>query len=425
MKSVYEFFKKHTWVFILVACIVFIPQSFNYQAKLNMRVIVTGLAIDKSNNEFEVTAQVVMPSSGSESGGSGARLDFISEKGDNVAEGIQKIAYKIGKVAALSHMSFVMVGQDMLSENLATALDFFARDAHVAPAVSLLICEGKAKDTLIETKNLELGVGIGLQKVFLYKQGSLNGFVMPLEEFINNAFSLSKSAMVSGVVIKEEGMDENSLEASQKQEQSPMQQSTSGSSQQSSSGSSEEKKARIKFYNDIYYFKNGKYINKLNDEKSILGVFWADLVSNSGDFKISHVTGGVLNDATIGLEFSNKSTTMKVDFKEGKPVFNVNINIKEMQITEILNKDRPTLNIYDSQDEEIIKKIKAAAKKEIRECVQSAFEKSQQDNVDIFDIGEKAYQTKSKEWKKYYEEKGENYLKDIRLKVNVKIRNFN
>lgn len=419
MKRVYEFLKKHTWVFLIVACIVFIPQSFNYQAKLNMRVIVTGLAIDKSENEYEVTAQVVMPSSGSESSGSGARLDFISEKGENVAEGIQRIAYKIGKVAALSHMSFVMVGEDMIKDNLATALDFFARDAHVNPAVTLLICEGKAKDTIKETKNLELSVGLGLQKVFLYKQGSLNGLVMPLEEFINNSFSLSKSSMVSGIVIKEEGKENNS-ESSSNSNGSAQEQS--GKSGQSSGG---EKNARIKFYNDIYYFKNGQYINKLDDEKSILGVFFADSVSNSGDFKVSNVTDGVLNNATIGLEFSNKKTTYKVDFKDGKPIFNINIKIKDVQITEILNDDRPNIGIYDSQDKEIIKAIEKALKQDIEDCILSAFEKTQKDGVDIFDIGEKAYQTKTKEWKKYYNDNGESYLKDIKLKVNVKIGNIN
>ena len=204
MRRIYDFIKKHTWVFILVSLIIFIPQSFNYQAKLNMRVIVTGLAIDKANDEYEVTAQVVMPTSGSESPGTGARLDFISEKGANVAEGIQRIAYKIGKVAALSHMSFVMVGKEMLDDNLATALDFFARDAHVNPAVTMLICEGKAKDTMKETKNLELSVGLGLQKVFLYKQGSLNGLVMPLDEFINNRFEIDKIYRVTeGTVTSE------------------------------------------------------------------------------------------------------------------------------------------------------------------------------------------------------------------------------
>jgi len=385
-----------------------------------MRVIVTGLAIDKNENKYEVTAQVVMPASGSESGGMGARIDFISEEGSCVAEGIQRIAYKIGKVAALSHMSFVMVGEEMLDDNLAVNLDFFARDAHVAPAVTLLICEGKAKDTIKETKNLELSVGLSLQKVFIYKQASLNGLVMPLEEFINNAFSLSKSSMVSGVVIKKEGEEksqENQGSAS-KEEEGVQQGSSNG-------GLGEEKNARIKYYNDVYYFKNGEYVNKFTDEKAILGVFLADLVSNSGDFKLTNVTDDVLNEATIGLEFSNKKTTTKINFEKGKPVFNVNIKIKDVQITEILNKDRPSIKIYEKQDDKIIRIIEKHLIEEIKECVETAFEKSKLDNVDIFDIAEKAYQTKTKEWKKYYKEHGENYLKNIKINVNVKIGNIN
>ena len=47
MNKIFSFFKKHSWVLVVIALLVFIPQSFSYQAKLNTRVIVTGLAIDK------------------------------------------------------------------------------------------------------------------------------------------------------------------------------------------------------------------------------------------------------------------------------------------------------------------------------------------------------------------------------------------
>jgi len=347
-------------------------------------------------------------------------LDFISETGDSIAEGIKKITYKIGKTAALSHMTFVMVGENMLEDNLATSLDFFARDAQVDPAITLLICNGKAKDVIKETKNLELSAGVGLQKVFIYKQSSLNGLVMPLEEFINNAFSLSKSSMVSGIDITKEGEEKTSSgNGSQTQNQGAL------SSGGGTSGSEQEKQARIKYYNDVYYFKNGEYINKFDDEKSILGVFLADLVSNSGDFKVKNVTTGVLNDATIGLQFSDKETKVKIDFKEGKPICNVKIKIKDVQITEILNNDKPSLSVYDSRDKEILSGIEKEIKESIKDCISTAFMQAQEDNVDVFDFAEKAYQTKTKQWKKFYKEYGENYLKEMKLKVDVDIRNIN
>lgn len=422
MKKMIKFFKKRTWLFILIACLIFIPQSFSYQAKLNMRVLVSGLAIDKTENGYEVTAQVIMPSAGSEAGGMGARLDFISEEGASVADGIRRIAFKIGKTAALSHMSFVIIGESMLKDNLATSLDYFARDAQVNPSVMLLVCEGEAKETMKKTKDLELSVGVGLQKVFIYKQSSLNGIVMPMEAFINNAFSFSRSSLVSGIEIVKENEQSSSSGGS---EGNQTQNSSSGSKSSSSSGQEEEKQARIKFYNDIYYFKNGEFVNKLSGEKEILGVFLADKISTSGEFVVEGVSGDALEEAIISVQFTNKKAKRNIDFKHNKLIFNLDINIKDVQVIGILNKAKPTVNIFDAQNQEIIKLIKESIKDEIESCVLEAFNKAKKDNVDIFDIGERAYQTKTQEWKKFYEENGENYLKNVEVKVNVSIKNVN
>ena len=419
LKKIKRFFKKRSWLLLLFACLVFIPQSFNYQSKLNMRVLVSGIAIDKAESGYEVTAQVIMPTPGSESGGSGARLDFISEKGDSIAEGIQKIAYKIGKTAGLSHTSFVMVGDSMLEENLASSLDYFARDAKVNPSLMLLICDGAAKEMIKGTKNLELSVGVGLQKVFIYKQSSLNALVIPLEEFINDSFGLAKSAMVGGISIDPEDKEEETKPSSQ--EQSSQGAELGGGS----SSSSEEKNARIKFYNDIYYFKEGKYVNKMSDEKEILGVYLAETFSNSGDFKLEHINDGMLNDATIGLSFTNKSNKVNIRFENGKPILVLNIKIKDVQIVEILNKDKPSVNLYDEQDEELLKIVKEKFSEKIEEYITKAFNKAKTDNVDIFNISERAYQLDYKNWKKYQEENGENFLKDATIEVNVKIVNIN
>ena len=439
MKKFKNFIKKHTWILILLVSLLFIPQSFNYQAKLNMRVLVSGLAIDKTDVGYEVTAQVIMPTAGSEGGGQGARLDFISEKGESIGEGIQKIAYKIGKTAGLSHTSFVMVGEDMLKENLASALDYFARDAKVNPSLMLVVCSGKAKDMIQETKNLELSVAVGLQKVFIYKQSSLNAMVIPLEEFINDSFGLAKSAMVGGILIAPEGEEEltEGVNGSEEKQTSQSQETggASGLSQQSSSkgdagstekqSSNQEKKARIKFFNDIYYFKEGKYVNKLDSEKEILGAYLTEKHATSGDLKISGVSGGILEDATIGLTFTNKNTGISIKFKKGNPILVYNIKIRDVQITEVLNKDKPTVNLYNKQDEEMLQLIEEKLKEEIELCIRSAFEKAQKDGVDIFNVGERAYQLKYKEWIKYYEEHGENYLKNADIEVNVDIRNIN
>ena len=69
--------------------------------------------------------------------------------------------------------------------------------------------------------------------------------------------------------------------------------------------------------------------------------------------------------------------------------------------------------------------IKAGIKEKIEKCIRSTFEKAKADDVDIFGIGELAYQTHPSEWKKYFSKHGEAYLKDCELEVDVSILTYN
>lgn len=452
MQKIGKFIKRHTWVLLLLSCLVFVPQSFSYQAKLNMRVIVTGMGIDKVEDGYEITAQVVMPTPGSESGGGNATLGFISEIGVNVSDGVQKIAYKIGKTAGFSHMSFLIVGQNMLEDNLAESLDYFVRDPELNTSVMMLISPTTAKDMLSKTETLELSAGVGLQKVFIYKQSSFNGVMMPIEEFVNNAFGLSKSSAVGGILITEEGEEElgkstsetlsgseNGLSSSGESGSSSGGNSGSesgGQSGQSNNGSSSDggggsqstsssQDGRIKYYNDVYYFKRGKFIGKFEKEEELLGFFLADNVSNNGELTIKNVNGGVLKNATVGIQFREEKTRKKINFKEGKPVFELQIMFKDVQIVELLNDGALTEKIYRDPDEEMVTAIKKAIEKKVEHDIMQTFEKAKTDDVDIFKIADKFYQFKPKQWKKFYEEHGEAYLDHVEVKVKTTIKNVN
>lgn len=452
MQKIGKFIKRHTWILLLLSCLVFVPQSFSYQAKLNMRVIVTGMGIDKVEDGYEITAQVVMPTPGSESGGGNATLGFISEIGVNVSDGVQKIAYKIGKTAGFSHMSFLIVGQNMLEDNLAESLDYFVRDPELNTSVMMLISPTTAKDMLSKTETLELSAGVGLQKVFIYKQSSFNGVMMPIEEFVNNAFGLSKSSAVGGILITEEGEEElgkstsetlssseNGLSSSGESGSSSGENSGSESGGQSgqgnngsssgggggskSTGSSQD--GRIKYYNDVYYFKRGKFIGKFEKEEELLGFFLTDNVSNNGEFTVKNVNGGVLKNATVGIQFREEKTRKKINFKEGKPVFELQIMFKDVRIVELLNDGALTEKIYRDPDEEMVSAIKKAIEKKVERDIMQTFEKAKTDDVDIFKIADKCYQFKPKQWKKFYEEHGEAYLDHVEVKVKTTIKNVN
>jgi len=99
-------FKKNVGLIILLIIALVFPTSLNYQARLNMRIIVTGIAIDKKDEEYKVTAQIVKATPGNESPGTSAEIDFITDTAPNLSEAVSKLAYKSGKVSAFSHTNF-------------------------------------------------------------------------------------------------------------------------------------------------------------------------------------------------------------------------------------------------------------------------------------------------------------------------------
>ena len=79
-----RFFKKRIGLIILIIIALVFPISLSTQARLNTRVIVTGLAIDKVDDKYEVTAQFVKTTPGTESAGTSAEVEFVSDSDETM-----------------------------------------------------------------------------------------------------------------------------------------------------------------------------------------------------------------------------------------------------------------------------------------------------------------------------------------------------
>ncbi len=121
------FLKKHFGLIICLVCLVAFPNGLGVQARLNMRTIVTGLAVDFDGAAYTVTAQYVKTD---QSGASavGAKVAFLSESDKTIKSAIAKLVYKSGKGAAFSHTNFVILGRDLAKDKAMVCLDYFVRN---------------------------------------------------------------------------------------------------------------------------------------------------------------------------------------------------------------------------------------------------------------------------------------------------------
>lgn len=460
-----RFFRRHTWLIVLLAFLCLFPQALTSQARLNNRVLITGLAIDKTDKGYLVTAQTVFPSAGSESGGEGAELNFISEEGVSITESIKKLSYNIGKIAGLSHMNFLLISDSIFEDkNVATTLDYFLRDPYLPNSIMLLYCKGNAQEQLQKTKNLELSVGLGLQKIYSYKESSLNSKMVTLQDFISDSLDPSKVSIVPQLNITEAQSGEN---ASSSSSESSGEGSTSGatgstpsgggnsaagsssssgsgggsgssgsgdsgggSGGQSSGGNSAASaavKGRIQFFTPFAYFKNGKFMGEITDQKEIISFLLPTNITQAFDLVIENVNdGNVYHDAKVGLRIYKKSSKINVDFSGARPKAKFKIGFDKVQFMEVINDGvayegaYQNLKVYENDT------LKEAAKKQLAENFKKVVSAGKKANVDIFKIADFCYRFKNKEWKEFLKNISniDNYLDEIDFEFDLEIRNF-
>ena len=430
--------KKHIGLIIILMIVIAFPTSLSNQIKINLRVIVTGIAVDKSGEEFEVTAQIMKPTAGSKTSGSNAEIDYVSDKGKTLAGAISKLSFKTGKASAFSHTNFVILGNDMLQEDVSVCLDYFIRDKIIKNSALVLFAEEKASDEIKKTKNTDLSVAMGLQKVFLFKEHESDGIMTTMMQFLNSNRGKSETAVVSVLSLKSneetsgsgssgggsssgsssEGSSSSGGESQSSGGESQGSESSSGGSSGASGGSGGSGESGKQYFvadAPILMFTRGRYVGKLEGEDEVSGYMLTHKNAKAIDLMVESSDDGRLKDAKLEINIKNMGASRSVRFENDKPVIDVKIKIYNAEINEILCED-----IVALLTEEEYKTVKKDLSEEIKGRVEKCFKKAKESNADIFEAYEKAYRKYYKKAQKY--KSMEEFLKDLTLNVEVEVR---
>ena len=431
-----QFFKRHIGATILLVILLVFPMCISNQARLNMRVIVTGIAIDKADDKYMVTAQIVKTSPGSESPGSSAQIDFITDSAKTIAEAVNNLSYKAGKVSAFSHTSFVIVGDEAAKEDVTDILDYFVRDKILKSSALVLFADGKASDEIKKTKEMELSVGIGLQKVYLYKERDSDGLMVTVLEFLNKSRTCSKTSLASIFSLSSNdeqqkqaeggsGGGESSsgsgvgAESSSSSEESSSSGSSGGSSGGGSSGGeSENNKQNFETHAPIAIFVDGKFKGKLEGEDEVLGYMYAN--SGSKTFLISledidcdcEEDGGTVK---VSIQVKSKNNKTNIRFEDEIPCFDMTIKINNAEIIEVISG-----TVHTKFTDKEYEKIKQEIEKKISERISKCFEKSREMKADVLCAYNRARKFNNKELTKYYSSSDE-FIEKVKLNVKVEV----
>lgn len=464
-----NFLKKHIGLVVLLVMIFAFPASMSTQARLNMRIIITGLAIDKVDDGYEVTAQIVKTTPGTESSGTGATINFISDTGNTLISAISKLSYKSGKVAGFSHTNFILLGKKMLENDLTKDLNYFIKDNIIKDSVLVLIADGSAKEEIMKTKDVELSVGLGLQKVFMYKEKESDGTMTTLLTFMNNSNNFSKTAVASVLSLNpNSNSNEKSLTAETETKtslsdisgsptesqnsssdtsggslssggsssSSESEGGSSGGSGESSSSSDEGSSgsegggssssesgsqgggSEYQYFDaltPLVCFVSGKFAGVFEKEEEIMGYMFSQKKSISQNIGIENVTYGQFKNSKIGVDIKHKNNKFKIRYEQNTPCLDIYVNIKNSEIKEIQNEEQ----VFKMTKDEF-EYIKTEISKFISERVSKTFEKARGFGADVFgayDMANKQFYQKTNNTFSSMEE----FLNKLKLNVIVNI----
>lgn len=130
------------------------------RVEVNDLAIVTGTAIDKKNDEIELTIQIFRPKAagGGEQAGSGGSDNITvttSQTGDNIADALSKLQGKLSREVFWGQCKIFIFSEELAKDGIQEQLDFLLRHPEPRERTFVYVSEGKAKEILEVVPRLE------------------------------------------------------------------------------------------------------------------------------------------------------------------------------------------------------------------------------------------------------------------------------
>ena len=393
---------KRAKIFILIFVAIFIFYFTSDFALLNIEktAFIVSLGIDKTEEEYSVTAQIAVPESSI--GQSSNDESVITASGKTLYSAVAKIGEMTGWYPKLSFCNLIILGESMLAENVFNVIDFFIRSYKVEDSAILCACYGQAKEILLSHSPLDNISGLSLAKIFVRDyNGASRILTTSIKEFSIGYYSRSKSSFMPKVKTIETDIDSKSGE----QSASTLSEPSSGNA-----GKQEGKKAPVIYdATTSLYFYNGELKGELKGDESLC---YSLTIRNAKDSYISVNSindDGIFGNFLFGIE---KVKQLKyLTFENGKPTLNIDLDVWLSIIDTNFAEDIDSVSNLGEMTNKMLYDCKA----HIVSTITKVFEQTKKDGCDIFQIENEAYKRHPKEYEKHKYTLLENCL----LKLNV------
>lgn len=131
---------------LIILCIFLLTGCFNY-TELNKMALVSSIGIDKKDDLYEVSVQVMNAKESNSTDGS--QVTVYTEKGKSIFYALRKISLKSPRKLYGSHLGKLVLSKEIANENIIDVLDVFQRNSNVKNDFNIVIIDNiSAKDSL-------------------------------------------------------------------------------------------------------------------------------------------------------------------------------------------------------------------------------------------------------------------------------------
>jgi spore germination protein KC len=360
--------------------------------ELNDMAIVIMIGVDKEDDNFIVTTQIINANKGGSSSGSSSAISEVpvvvySAEGKTVHEALKNALVTLPKEEYLGHLAVLVFGEKLVMNNDVTDyIDFFDRFSESRKAYKLLVVkDGKASDFLkILTPLIEIpGVYVhDLIETNNTVQGTL-GFTT-LEDFNINLYLTGNEPTITALKIvgdPEDGSSKDSIE-------------------------SLTPKTRIEIAG-ITVFKNKKAVGYLNLDESIGYSFLKN------NFKAGSIAFPCDEKNYGTITITSSKTGSKITIEDNQPYVSINVNVKSY-----LSELHCKLDVRKTKDlEKIEKSTEEVIKKYMTDTLNSVLKKY---NSDILGFGLNLYRNNYAYWQKN-KDNWDSIFEKIKYDIKVKV----
>ncbi|TKI71971.1 Ger(x)C family spore germination protein [Lysinibacillus mangiferihumi] len=379
---------RKTLIFLFILFALFIS-GCGGKRELNELAIVVGMGIDKAEDGYEVSLQVVNPSEVSSKQGNSGRSPVVTyhAKGKSVFEAIRQSTTVTPRKPYFSHIQILVLGEELAKNGISESLDFFSRDHELRSDFYVIVSdETTAKDILSIYTPLDK---IPASKMYNSLEVSEKVWAptsyIHIHDLINEISKKGQSAVLTNIRIDGEadlGKERINIEKI-------------------------DPPAKLK-YSGLAVFKQDKLVGLLTEDESKGYNYLKNNINN---------TLGVIacpKEGNLSIELSKVKTKVKGKVKNGVPSIHVNINIKQ-------NVGEVNCSI-DLSKEETNAYINKKTEDRVKTIVGEALDTIQKDyQVDVLGFGEVIHRTDYKEWRKI-EDKWHELFPYLEVNVSVEVK---